>query len=156
MRAAPTILRLVVPQQARISVLLHDYTVVADKDEHGQLSNEWKERMIQGATSLKKRIGGEKLQRLIEQLHAGQYSEFASTALSYYDGLYDKHIKHWNSSGSQSGARAANAIDIFVDANATDVDGVVVGRQVLEMLESSRGMSQGSSGGSGSGGGSVL
>ena len=140
MRTAPTILRLVVPQAARISVLLHDYTMVADKDESGQLSDRWKARMAEGAKSLEKRIGNERLKSLLEELYSGQYAKFATTALSYYDGLYDKHIKNWNSSGSAAGSRATNAVDVVVDPKATDVDGVVVGKQVLGVLEGLEGL----------------
>ena len=134
MRAPAALIRLVVPQAARISVLLHDYTAVAEKDELGHLSNNWKQRMEKGVLSLKKRLGGDRTQQLIAHLNQGEYSAFAATALLHYDGLYDKHIQNEEGSGSGAGTRKVNTIDVVVDPEAVELDGVAVGRQILEAI----------------------
>mmetsp|Transcript_17623 Transcript_17623/g.26896 ORF Transcript_17623/g.26896 Transcript_17623/m.26896 type:complete len:369 (-) Transcript_17623:32-1138(-) len=134
MRTTPSLVRLVVPQAARIAVLLHDYTSVADKDNDGNPSLEWRVRMSEGARSLTKRIGDLKLKSLLRDLENGDYAAFAATALSYYDGLYDNHIQNAGGCGNGVGVRSATAVDIIVDPSATDVDGEKVGRQVLEAV----------------------
>jgi len=119
---------------ARIAVLLHDYTSVADKDEDGKPTAEWHIRMSDGARSLEKLIGNKMLESLLLCLDNGEYSKFAETALTYYDGLYHKHLKNAEGRGGGAGVRAATAIDVVVNPTAIDVDGEGVGRQVLEAL----------------------
>lgn len=134
MRNASILVRLVIPQAARIAVLLHDYTSVADKDGNGNPSAEWHARMSEGARTLKKRIGKLKLDSLLTNLDDRNYEAFAETALSHYDSLYDNHIQNATGSGNGAGVRAATAIDVVVDSSAIDVDGKEVGLQILEAI----------------------
>ena len=136
MRSTTLVVRLVVPQQARINVLLHDYTTVGDKDtQTGKLSEQWKQNMEKGVRSLQKKIGNVKMNLLIQDLYAENYSSFAETALSYYDGLYAKHIKNAEGSGNGAGTRSSQMIDVIVDEQCVDVNGIVVGQQIIDVIE---------------------
>ena len=90
--------------------------------------------MKQGVRSLNKRIGNAKMNQLIQHLDDENYTSFAETALTYYDGLYEKHIKNFTGSGNGVGKRNSQMIDVIVDKNCEDVDGVVVGQQILDVL----------------------
>jgi tRNA 2-selenouridine synthase len=136
MRTTSIVMKLIIPEKARIAVLLHDYTVVAKKDPMtGKLSEVWKQKMIASTKTLEKKLGKEKVNTLIKDLHQEDYAQFAKTALEYYDKLYDRHIQNSEGSGNGAGIRGATTLDVIVNEQCDDVDGVEVGRQVLNVLK---------------------
>lgn len=136
MRNASIVIKLVVPEKARIAVLLHDYTTVAEKDPlTGRLSTKWKENMIISTKTLDKKIDKKNIDILINDLHTENYSHFAKIALQYYDELYDNHIKNEEGSGSGVGVRNAITLDLVLNEQCDDVNGIQVGQQVLKLLD---------------------
>jgi energy-coupling factor transporter ATP-binding protein EcfA2 len=134
MRGARTVVRLVVPDAVRVGVLLEDYVGAAEKDPGtGAVSARWRRRMADAARSLEKRVGPQRTRRLLECLEGSDFAEFARTALTYYDGLYDKHIRSAEGSGRGAGVRAAAAVDVRVEEGGADgaLDAGEVARQVL-------------------------
>ena len=52
----------------------------------------------------------------------------------YYDKLYDKHVKNSTGSGSGTGVRNGEFIDVVVDESCTEFDPVDTARMCLDAL----------------------
>ena len=59
------------------------------------------------SSKIEKRLGADRLQQCRDALEKRDFASVADTLLSYYDKLYDKHIKNKGGTGSGSGSRAA-------------------------------------------------
>ena len=67
--------------------------------------------------TLEKGIGSVRKDAMISLLRDGDYAEFASMALEYYDDLYHKHItnEHGSANIIGNGERAATISTVTVD-----------------------------------------
>ena len=105
---------------------------------------QWLSSMIQATRTLEKRIGRVRMEAMILLLQSGNYAEFASTALEYYDDLYDRHISNEHGSanmreGISSGSVRTAAIRVVnVVETAEKFDAVAVAQQVLTVLEGTK------------------
>ena len=155
MRASSIVLKLNVTKNVRVQVLREDYAVPEKRSEGGGEGGEggevekkeeeqWLSSMIQATRTLEKRIGRVRMEAMILLLQSGNYAEFASTALEYYDDLYDRHISNEHGSanmreGMSSGSVRTAAIRVVnVVETAEKFDAVAVAQQVLMVLEGTK------------------
>ena len=80
---------------------------------------------------LKKRLGDQKINGLVEHLRAGDYSAVARTLLGYYDGLYDTHISTGGGTGVGTGARVGCVVDAAQPDDASEINAPLLAREVL-------------------------
>ena len=76
MRAAPLVLKMVVPMEARLTLLVEDYS----GDEARSFTvdgQDWKERMASSITNLTKRLGGAATQEAMRALESGDMRKVA-------------------------------------------------------------------------------
>jgi len=126
MRSAPLILRVNVSIKERIKILLEDYTAESLRSEA------WKERMVESITGLKRRLGGERMLEVKELFLVEDYEGVARNMLTYYDKLYDKHIKNAGGCGSGKGQRVGRIIDINLQ---TAFDPVAIAAKAIHVVK---------------------
>ena len=142
MRTASVVLKLDIPRDIRVQVLREDYALPEkendddDDDTNQHDLSEWLIQMIEATRSLEKRIGFVRKNTMINLLRDGDYGEFASLALEYYDDLYHKHItnEHGSANMNKAGKRAATISTVTVD-NMKHFHAETVARQVLITMQ---------------------
>ena len=87
MRHAPLVVNVVAPEEVRLRTLVQDYAGDAHRNEPG-----WLEAMSESVGKLHKRLGGKNAQELQARLAEGNFEAVAEGLLTYYDGLYDRHL----------------------------------------------------------------
>lgn len=128
MRRAPLIVKLVVPLEARLDLLVEDYAGEAAKAQ----TADWGPRMEEAITRMGKRLGGDTVAALLARLVVGDVRGVALQLLSYYDKLYDKHVENASGSGRGSGARPGCLVEAAVDPAALRLDDQSLAALVLE------------------------
>ncbi|KAL1511863.1 hypothetical protein AB1Y20_005147 [Prymnesium parvum] len=101
--APPTLFLMQVPREARVAHLVSIYTSGRSSSEvcgsggeaqpNASISAETVEELAGAIESLRKRRGGDVTGRALRQLREGDYAAVASSALDYYDGLYDEYAR---------------------------------------------------------------
>jgi tRNA 2-selenouridine synthase len=87
MRSAPLVLRMVASRELRLHTLVQDYATTELRSHP-----EWMPTMHDSVEKLVKRLGGERVAIIRENLEGGDFTAVADGLLEYYDGLYDKHL----------------------------------------------------------------
>ncbi|EOD09998.1 hypothetical protein EMIHUDRAFT_452770 [Emiliania huxleyi CCMP1516] len=106
LRCAPLVVRVSLPEQARVRLLLDDY-VAGHAD--GPAAGEWLARMEE---SLTKRLGAARVGEVVAAMRAGDFSAVAVAMLHYYDKLYDAHLANHGGTGSGGGSRAGRLVEV--------------------------------------------
>lgn len=84
LRCAPLVVRIVIGEAARVSLLVDDY---ASATARGDDEDAWLLRMEDSVARLAKRLGGERVTALKEALRAREYAAVATQLIRYYDKL---------------------------------------------------------------------
>jgi tRNA 2-selenouridine synthase len=130
MRRAPLIVKLVVPLEARLHMLVEDYA----GEEAKATTVDWGPRMEEAIARMGKRLGGDTVKGLLASLAAGDVRGVALQMLQYYDKLYDKHVGNASGSGSGTGARPGCLVEAAADPAATRLDDGGLAAVVLEKV----------------------
>jgi len=114
MRAAPLVVKVVVPQEARLTLLVEDYASV----EAQEATEAWEGKMAGAIRGMEKRLGGAKCAELLGMLEKGNVREIAEAMLAYYDKLYDRHVGNSGGTGNGAGERAGLIVEAAADPTA--------------------------------------
>jgi len=131
MRRAPLIVKLVIPLEARLNMLVDDY---AGEEAKADTEN-WGPRMEEAITRMGKRLGADTVRVLLEYLAAGDVRGVALMMLQYYDKLYDKHVGNGSGSGNGTGTRAGCLVEVEVDSEVVRLDDQQLASMVLDKVK---------------------
>ena len=130
MRRAPLIVKLMIPLEARLNMLVDDYAGEEAKAE----TEDWGPRMEDAIRRMGKRLGADTVRVLLEYLAAGDVRGVALMMLQYYDKLYDKHVGNESGSGNGTGTRVGCLVEVAVDANVIRLDDQELASMVLDKV----------------------
>jgi tRNA 2-selenouridine synthase len=128
MRNAPLVVKVVVPMEARLRLLVEDYSGA----EALKKSPDWQEKMVESIERMIKRLGGERTKKAVDAVLTGDMRLVAETLITYYDKLYDRHIANEGGNGSGKGERLGSIVMVEAPSDASELDAHAVGRLVIE------------------------
>ena len=131
MRGAPLVVQVVVPMEARLQLLVEDYSGT----EALSKSSDWQERIIESIERMVKRLGGDRTKAAVDAVISGNMRLVAEILIMYYDKLYDRHIANEGGNGSGKGQRSGSIVRVEVPPDAKELDAFAVGAQVLQQAK---------------------
>ena len=133
MRSAPLVINVVVPMEARLKLLVEDYSGV----DALRKSPDWQDRVVKSINRMVKRLGGDRTKRAVEAVISGDMRLVAETLITYYDKLYDRHIANEGGNGSGKGERSGAIVLVEAPVDATELDASAVGKLVIARAKAS-------------------
>jgi tRNA 2-selenouridine synthase SelU len=131
LRCAPLVVKMHLPERARVQLLLSDY-VSGHAD--GPCAVEWLSRMEASVAKLTKRLGGDRVRQLTLALRSRDFESVARAMLLYYDTLYDRHLANQGGTGSGSGTRPGVLAEVAPQEEDADFDADALAGLVLECV----------------------
>jgi tRNA 2-selenouridine synthase len=117
-RAAPLVIKVVLPMEARLHLLLEDYT----SQEARALTEDYLPRLRVSIENMSKRLGGQKTKEILQLFDEGNARGVIHELIVHYDKLYDKHLKNATGNGSGSGEREGTIVSVEADPACTVLD----------------------------------
>ena len=131
MRGAPLVVKVVVPMEARLQLLVEDYSGT----EALSKSSDWQGRIIESIERMVKRLGGDRTKAAVDAVISGNMRRVAEILITYYDKLYDRHIANEGGNGSGKGHRSSSIVRVEVPPDAKELDAFAVGAQVIQQAK---------------------
>mmetsp|Transcript_1201 Transcript_1201/g.2579 ORF Transcript_1201/g.2579 Transcript_1201/m.2579 type:complete len:229 (+) Transcript_1201:61-747(+) len=131
MRSAPLVVKVVLPLEARLTLLVEDYA----SEEAIAATKNWRERMEKSISNMERRLGGAMVKETLERHRRGDVRGVASVLLGYYDKLYDKHVANASGTGTGTGERSGDIVIAEADPESTRLDEVALARIVLDRVK---------------------
>merc|ERR1712232_287180 len=127
LRCAPMLARVVVPKEARVTLLLHEYTSSAAQ---GNDPEKWLSDMLLSVDRLTRKIGEDRVATIKELLRARGYDKVVRALLEHYDHLYDLHA---TSRGSDGTDRRHHIVDVVQASDVEDyIDADGLARSIIK------------------------
>merc|ERR1712014_297061 len=121
LRCAPMLARVVVPKEARVKLLLDEYTSPAAQ---GNDSEKWLSDMLLSVDRLTRKIGEEQVATIKALLRAKDYEKVVRALLEHYDHLYDLHATSRGSDGSDRRHHVVDVVQASELADHIDAEGL--------------------------------
>lgn len=131
LRCAPLVVKIDLPERARVQLLISDY-VTGHADGPG--ADDWLSRMEASVAKLTKRLGADRVEQLTLALRRRDFESVARAMLLYYDTLYDRHLANQGGTGSGSGTRPGVLADVAWDVKDVHFDADALAALVLECV----------------------
>jgi len=126
-RLAPLIIKVVLSIEARVNLLLDDYT---NKDARS--TNDYLPRLRASIENMSKRLGAVKTKQVLEKFDAGDASSVILDLILHYDKLYDKHVANSTGNGSGTGEREGVIVTVEAPPTAQFLDEHEIARQMKD------------------------
>lgn len=133
MRCAPLVARVSVPMEARVNLLLDEYT---SPSAQGEDPERWLSDMMLSMDRLAKKVGTARVDEFKDQLRRKNYEPVVRGLLTHYDRLYDLHATDRACDFTQVGAEQMHHIaDVSQASHIKDhIDSVGLARAILDKV----------------------
>ena len=132
LRCAPLVVRVSVPVEARIKLLVEEYS---GAQAQGDDPATWLEDMQTSVRRLGRKLGPERVTQLQGFLERGEFESVVRNLLQHYDHLYDYHATNGDSAGSKSKSARRHYIVDVEQTQGDDIDASTLAQSIIEHVD---------------------